>query len=95
MVQWKSTPPKGHFFIMIKSTTSTKGFILNDKAKQVMLSNNVPEHLHRLTTALVICIITDIERKYELAKAVVDDESLLVNDKDYKLAQNLAVQIIS
>ena len=80
---------------MVKTTTLTKGFILNDKAKQVMLNNNVPEHLHRLTTALVICIITDIERKYELAKAVVDDESLLVNDRDLKLAQNLAVQIIS
>jgi len=80
---------------MIKTTTSTKDFILNNKAKQVMLDNNVPEHLHRLTTALVICIITDIERKYELAQAVVNDESLLVNDKDFKQAQNLAVQIIS
>ena len=80
---------------MIKTTTSTKDFILNNKAKQVMLDNDVPEHLHRLTTAFVICIITDIERKYELAQAVVKDESLLVNDKDYKLAQNLAVQIIS
>ena len=80
---------------MFKSTTLSKGFILNDKAKQVMLNNNVPEHLHRLTTALVICIITDIERKYELAQAVINDESLLVNDKDFKQAQNLAVQIIS
>ena len=80
---------------MIKTTTLSKGFILTDKAKQVMKVNNVPEHLHKLTTALVICIFTDIERKYELAKAVVDDESLLVSDRDLKLAQNLAVQIIN
>ena len=80
---------------MIKTTTLSKSFILSDKAKQVMRVNNVPEHLHRLTTALVICIFTDIERKYELAKAVVDDESLLVNDRDLNLAQNLAVQIIN
>ena len=45
---------------MVKTTTLSKSFILSDKAKQVMRVNNVPEHLHRLTTALVICIFTDI-----------------------------------
>jgi len=71
-----------------------KKFIVNEKSKEVMIKNNVPEKLHNIVIGIIICITTDIERKYDKAKAIVETESINLSDKDIKLAQNKALAII-
>tara|TARA_R100001440_G_scaffold54005_1_gene73825 strand:+ start:146 stop:379 length:234 start_codon:yes stop_codon:yes gene_type:complete len=66
----------------------------NQTAKQELIKNNVPEHLHELVTALIVCITTKHEYRYEKAKEICDYESLVLSDKDIKLAQNKALAII-
>ena len=66
----------------------------NQTAKQELINNDVPEHLHKLVTGLIVCITTDYNYKYEKAKEIVDFESLDKSDKDIKLAQNKALAII-
>ena len=66
----------------------------NQTAKQELIKFDVPEHLHKLVTALIVCITTDFDYRYEKAKEVVDYESLELSDKDIKLAQNKALSII-
>ena len=66
----------------------------NPTAKQQLINNNVPEHLHKLVTGLIVCITTDYDYRYERAKEIVDYESLTLSDKDIKLAQNKALAII-
>jgi len=68
--------------------------IPNQTAKQELIKNNVPEHLHKLVTGLIICITTDFDYKYEKAKEICDYESLELSDKDIKLAQNKALSIL-
>ena len=63
-------------------------------AKQHLVANDVTDHLHKLVTALIVCITTDFDYRYEKAKEVVDYESLELSDKDIKLAQNKALSII-
>ena len=63
-------------------------------AKQHLINNDVPEHLHKLVTALIVCITTDFDYRYEKAKEICDYESLELSDKDIKLAQNKALSII-
>ena len=66
----------------------------NQTAKQELINFDVPEHLHKLVTALIVCITTDYDYRYEKAKEIVDYESLELSDKDIKLAQNKALSII-
>ena len=66
----------------------------NQTAKQQLINADVPEHLHKLVTGLIVCITTDFDYKYERAKEIVDYESLELSDKDIKLAQNKALSII-
>ena len=66
----------------------------NQTAKQQLIKNDVPEHLHKLVTGLIVCITTDFDYRYEKAKEIVDYESLVLSDKDIKLAQNKALAII-
>ena len=66
----------------------------NPTAKQELIKNDVPEHLHKLVTGLIICITTESDFKYEIAKEIVDFESLDKSNKDIKLAQNKALSII-
>ena len=66
----------------------------NQTAKQELIKNNVPEHLHKLVTGLIICITTEYDYRYEVAKEICDYESLELSDKDIKLAQNKALSII-
>ena len=66
----------------------------NQTAKQELINNDVPEHLHKLVTGLIICITTEYDYRYEVAKEIVDFESLDKSDKDIKLAQNKALAII-
>ena len=66
----------------------------NQTAKQELVNANVPEHLHKLVTGLIVCITTESDFKYEVAKEIVDYESLELSDKDIKLAQNKALSII-
>ena len=66
----------------------------NQTAKQELINNDVPEHLHKLVTGLIICITTEYDYKYEVAKEICDYESLTLSDKDIKLAQNKALSII-
>ena len=40
-----------------------KKFIINEKSKQVMIENDVPEKLHNIVIGFIICITTDIDRK--------------------------------
>lgn len=68
--------------------------IPNQTAKQELIKNNVPEHLHKLVTGLIICITTDFDYRYEKAKEICDYESLELSDKDIKFAQNKALSII-
>ena len=63
-------------------------------AKQHLVNNDVPEHLHKLVTALIVCITTDYDYRYERAKEIVDYESLTLSDKEIKLANNKALSII-
>tara|TARA_R100000388_G_scaffold27955_1_gene21752 strand:+ start:367 stop:594 length:228 start_codon:yes stop_codon:yes gene_type:complete len=66
----------------------------NQTAKQELINFDVPEHLHKLVTGLIICITTEHEYRYERAKEICDYESLVLSDKDIKLAQNKALAII-
>ena len=40
----------------------------NQTAKQELIKNDVPEHLHKLVTGLIVCITTDFDYRYERAK---------------------------
>ena len=71
-----------------------KKFIVNEKSKEVMIKNNVPEKLHKLVIGIIICITTDIDRKYDKAKSIIELESLNLSDKEIKFAQNKALSII-
>ena len=66
----------------------------NQTAKQELINANVPKHLHKLVTGLIICITTEYDYRYEVAKEICDYESLVLSDKDIKLAQNKALAII-
>ena len=66
----------------------------NQTAKQELISADVPEHLHKLVTGLIVCITTDFDYRYEKADEICDYESLTLSNKDIKLAQNKALQII-
>ena len=66
----------------------------NQTAKQELIKNNVPEHLHKLVTELIVCITTEYDYRYEKAKEIVDYESLTLSDKEIKLANNKALSII-
>ena len=71
-----------------------KKFIVNEKSKQVMIENNVPEKLHNIVIGIIILITTDIERKYDKAKAIVETESINLSDTEIKLAKSKALSII-
>ena len=71
-----------------------KKFIVNEKSKQVMIKNNVPEKLHNIVIGIIILITTDIERKYDKAKAIVESESINLSDKEINIAQNTALSIL-
>ena len=80
-----------------KTTSGTKPMKTpnpNQTAKQELINNDVPEHLHKLVTGLIICITTEYDYRYEVAKEICDYESLTLSDKDIKLAQNKALSII-
>ena len=66
----------------------------NPTAKQQLIKNDVPEHLHKLVTGLIVCITTEYDYRYEKAKEIVDYESLTLSDKEIKLAHNKALSII-
>ena len=66
----------------------------NQTAEQELINADVPEHLHKLVTGLIVCITTDYDYRYEKAKEIVDYESLELSDKDIKLANNKALSII-
>ena len=66
----------------------------NPTAKQQLINNDVPEHLHKLVTGLIVCITTEYDYRYEKAKEIVDYESLTLSDKEIKLAHNKALSII-
>tara|TARA_R100001440_G_scaffold1252_1_gene4198 strand:+ start:1158 stop:1382 length:225 start_codon:yes stop_codon:yes gene_type:complete len=66
----------------------------NQTAKQKLINNDVPKHLHQLVTGLIVCITTKHDYRYEKAKEIVDYESLNLSDKDIELAQNKALSII-
>ena len=63
-------------------------------AKQELINADVPENLHKLVTGLIICITTEYDYRYEVAKEICDYESLTLSDKDIKLAHNKALSII-
>ena len=71
-----------------------KKFIVNEKSKQVMIENNVPEKLHNIVIGIIILITTDIERKYDKAKAIVETESINLSDNEIELAKSKALSII-
>ena len=71
-----------------------KKFIINEKSKQVMIENDVPEKLHNIVIGFIICITTDIDRKYDKAKLFVDSERLKLSKSDIKLAESKALSII-
>ena len=80
-----------------KTTSGTKQMKTpnpNQTAKQELINANVPEHLHKLVTGLIICITTEYDYRYEVAKEICDYESLSLSDKDIKLANNKALSII-
>ena len=66
----------------------------NQTTKQELIKFDVPEHLHKLVTGLIVCITTEYDYRYEKAKEIVDYESLELSDKDIKLANNKALSII-
>ena len=71
-----------------------KKFIVNEKSKQVMIENDVPEKLHNIVIGIIILITTDIDRKYDKAKFIVESESINLSDKEINYAQNKALSII-
>ena len=44
----------------------------NPTAKQQLIKNDVPEHLHKLVTGLIVCITTEYDYRYEKAKEICD-----------------------
>ena len=86
-----------HISLDNKTTSGTKTMkttIPNLTAEQELINADVPEHLHKLVTALIVCITTDYDYRYKVAKEIVDFESLDKSDKDIKLAHNKALSII-
>jgi len=80
-----------------KTTSGTKSmnnYIINEKSKEVMIKNNVPEKLHKIVIGIIICITTDIDRKYDKAKSIVESESVNLSDLDITTAQNTALSIL-
>ena len=71
-----------------------KKFIVNEKSKQVMIENDVPEKLHNIVIGIIILITTDIDRKYNKAKFIVESESINLSDNEIKLAKSKALSII-
>ena len=71
-----------------------KKLIINEKSKEVMIRNDVPEKLHNIVIGIIICITTDIDRKYDKAKSIIELESLNLSDKEIKLAKSKALSII-
>ena len=69
-------------------------YVINEKSKEVMIKNDVPEKLHKIVIGIIICITTDIERKYDKAKAIVETESINLSDKEINYAQNKALSIL-
>ena len=69
-------------------------YVINEKSKQVMIEINVPKKLHNIVIGIIICITTDIERKYDKAKAIVESESINLSDKEINTAQNTALSIL-
>ena len=67
---------------------------VNQKAKEVFKNYDVPEHLHNLTLGLIICITSDVDRKLDKAKLIVDSERLKLSKSDIKLAKSKALSII-
>ena len=56
-----------------------KSLTVNQKAKEVFKNYDVPEHLHNLTLGLIICITSDVNRKLDKAKLIVDSETRIDN----------------
>jgi len=86
-----------HISLVNKTTSGVKQMKTpnpNQTAKQELINADVPEHLHKLVTGLIVCITTDFDYRYEKAKEICDYESLSLSDKDIKLAQNKALAII-
>ena len=80
-----------------KTTSGTKpmnNYMINEKSKEVMIKNDVPEKLHKIVIGIIICITTDIDRKYDKAKSIVESESVNLSDLDITTAQNKALSII-
>ena len=80
-----------------KTTSGIKpmnNYVINEKSKEVMIKNDVPEKLHNIVIGIIICITTDIDRKYDKAKSIVETESLNLSDLDITTAQNKALSII-
>ena len=79
-----------------KTTSGIKSmnYFINEKSKEVMIKNDVPEKLHNIVIGIIICITTDIERKYDKAKAIVESESINLSDKEINIAQNTALSIL-
>ena len=71
-----------------------KTLTVNQKAKEVFKNYGVPEHLHNLTLGLIICITSDVNRKLDKAKLIVDSERLKLSESDIKLAESKALSII-
>lgn len=69
-------------------------YVINEKSKEVMIKNDVPEKLHNIVIGIIILITTDIERKYDKAKAIVETESINLSDNEIKLAKSKALSII-
>ena len=67
---------------------------VNQKAKEVFKNYDVPEHLHNLTLGLIICITSDVNRKLDKAKLIVDSERLRLSKSDIKLAESKALSIV-
>ncbi len=79
---------------MIKEPKLPKLPTPNASAMQQLIKHDVPKHLHKLVTALIVCITTKQDYRYERAKEIADYESLNLSDKEIKLAQNKALRII-
>ena len=67
---------------------------VNKKAEEVFKNYDVPEHLHKLTLGLIICITSDVNRKLDKAKLIVDSERLKLSKSDIKLAESKALSIL-
>jgi len=80
-----------------KTTSGTKpmnNYMINEKSKEVMIKNDVPEKLHKIVIGIIICITTDIDRKYDKAKSIVESESVNLSDSEITSAQNKALDIL-